>query len=203
MSARVQLQPTLYEQLESLPEGVTGEILNGQLYTHPRPVSRHIRAATRLDRILGRYFDEDDEDPSGWWIFPEPELHFIHNTEVDVPDLAGWRRERMPDWPEGHRFTVVPDWVCEVLSKSTAKTDREVKMPIYAHFGVAYAWLIDPRARTLEAYALDAGAWRDIGRFAGAEPVSVAPFETVTIDLGKIWVPRSVGVRRGNDAALL
>jgi len=192
MHARTQPRPSLYEQLEALPEGMTGEILDGQLHAHPRPVSRHIRAATRLDRILAPYFDDDDEDPEGWWIFPGPELHFIHDTEVDVPDLAGWRRQRMPIWPEGHRFTVVPDWVCEVLSKSTAKTDREVKMPIYAHFGVAYAWLIDPRARTLEAYALAAGGWREIGRFAGSEPVSVAPFEAAAIDLGKLWTPAGV-----------
>jgi Uma2 family endonuclease len=189
MHARTEPRPSLYDQLEALPEGVTGEILDGQLYTHPRPAARHIRAATRLDRLLGRHFDDDEEGHSGWWIFPEPELHFIHNAEVDVPDLAGWRRERMPTWPEGHRFTVVPDWVCEVLSPSTAGTDREVKMPIYAHFGVAYAWLIDPRAHTLEAYALEAGAWREFGRFAGATRVSVAPFAEATIDLAALWGP--------------
>ena len=118
--------------------------------------------------------------PGGWWIIAEPELHFIHDTEVDVPDLAGWRRERMPLLPEGHRFTVVPDWVCEILSVHRPSNDREVKMPIYAQFGVAYAWLIDPRARTLEAYALEAGAWREIGCFSGSERVAVAPFDAVT-----------------------
>jgi Uma2 family endonuclease len=191
MHTRARTRPTLYEQIEALPEGVTGEILDGQLYVHPRPVARHIGAATRLDRIIARHFDFDDdgEGPGGWWIFPEPELHFIPNTEVDVPDLAGWRRERMPTWPQGHRFTVVPDWVCEVLSRSTASTDREIKMPIYAQFGVAYAWLIDPRANTLEAYALEAGAWREIGRFAGAAQVSVAPFDAITINLGSLWGP--------------
>jgi Uma2 family endonuclease len=120
----------------------------------------------------------------------EPELHFIRDTEVDVPDLAGWRRERLPTLPKAqHRALVVPDWVCEILSPSTESKDREVKMPIYARFGVAYAWLLDPRARTLEAYSLDGDAWREIGRFAGGARVSVAPFEAVTISLDDLWAP--------------
>ncbi len=116
-------------------------------------------------------------------------MHFIRNAEVDVPDLAGCRRDRMPLIPKDHRYTVVPDWVCEVLSESTAGVDREVKMPIYVEFGVAYAWLLDPRARTLEAYALDAGVWREIGRFGGADAGSVAPFDAVTLSLDDLWGP--------------
>ncbi len=182
-------RPTLYEHLEALPEGVTGEIIDGQLYAHPRPSLRHGLAASSLvDELVGP-FQKGRGGPGGWWIIAEPELHFIHNIEVDVPDLAGWRRERMPLLPEGHRCTVVPNWVCEILSPSTASIDREVKMPIYARFGVASAWLIDPRARTLDAYTLAAGTWREIGRFAGSEQVSVAPFDAVTIDLGDLWVP--------------
>jgi Uma2 family endonuclease len=95
----------------------------------------------------------------------------------------------MPLLPAGHRYTVVPDWVCEVLSPSSESRDRKVKMPIYARFGVAYAWLVDPLARTLEAYALEAGVWREIGRFAGSERVSVAPFDAVTINLADLWAP--------------
>ena len=86
-----------------------------------------------------------------------------------------------------YRFTVVPDWVCEVLSPSTESRDRQVKMPIYARFGVAYAWLIDPRAHTLEAYALAGDAWQEIGRFAGGARVSLPPFEAVTIHLDDLW----------------
>jgi Uma2 family endonuclease len=117
----------------------------------------------------------------------------LRDSDVDVPDLAGWRRERMPLLPQGHRYTVVPDWVCEVLSSSTESVDREIKMPIYAQFGVAYAWLLDPRARTLEAYALDAGNWREIGRFRDADIVWVAPFDAVPLDLDALWGPTGVG----------
>jgi Uma2 family endonuclease len=182
-------RPTLYEQLEALPEGVTGEILDGQLYAHPRPSGPHGFAASSLGYDLTGPFQRGRGGPGGWWIIDEPELHFIRNAEVDVPDLAGWRRERMPLIPEGHRYTVVPDWVCEILSKSTASIDREVKMPIYAEFGVAYAWLIDPRARTLEAYALETGVWRELGRFSGSDLVSVPPFEAVTLHLSDLWGP--------------
>jgi hypothetical protein len=75
------------------------------------------------------------EDPGEWWILVEPELHFVRDIEVVVPDIAGWRRERMPSLPDGHRIEVVPDWVCEVLSPSTESKDREIKMPIYTHYG--------------------------------------------------------------------
>jgi Uma2 family endonuclease len=183
-------RPSLYEQLESLPEGLTGEILDGQLYAHPRPSAPHALAASSLGDELVSPFQKGRGGPGGWWIIDEPELHFIEDTEVDVPDLAGWRRERMPRLPLGHRFSVVPDWVCEVLSKSTASIDREIKMPIYARFGVAYSWLIDPLARTLDAYTLADGAWREIGRFAGSDRVAVAPFDAVTIQLDDLWAPR-------------
>lgn len=182
-------RPTLYEQLEALPEGLTGEILNGQLYTQPRPAGPHALAASALGIDLGGPFHMGRGGPGGWWIIFEPELHFIVDAEVDVPDLAGWRRERMPRPPSGHRITVVPDWVCEILSPSTESKDRQIKMPIYARFGVACAWLVDPLKRTLEAYALRDGDWVEIGRFGGTDKVAVPPFDAVTIDLTDLWVP--------------
>ncbi len=187
MHARV--RPSLYDQLLALPEGLTGEILGGQLHTQPRPSGPHGLAGSVLGAELLPPFQSGRGGPGGWWIIDEPELHFVQDTEVVVPDLAGWRRQRMPQIPEGHRFTVVPDWVCEILSPASASLDRQVKMPIYARYGVAYGWLVDPRARTLEAYALDAGVWGQIGRFAGDEPVAVSPFEAVSIRLADLWVP--------------
>jgi len=189
MQAHQQTRPSLYEQLEALPEGLTGEILNGQLYTQPRPSGPHGYTGSVLGMRLGPPFQFGENGPGGWWIIDEPELHFIRNTEVDVPDLAGWRRSRLPRIPKDHRYKVVPDWVCEVLSPSTESKDRQVKMPIYARFGVASAWLIDPQAHTLEAYALEGAAWREMGRFAGGARVSLPPFEAVTITLDDLWAP--------------
>lgn len=178
---------SMYDQLAALPESLTGEILNGQLHARPRPAPRHVRAASRLDRIIGRSYDDGEDGPGGWWILPEPEVHFMPRIEVVVPDLAGWRRERMHTLPDTDYFETVPDWVCEVLSPSTASKDRKIKMPIYAHYGVAYAWLVDPKVRTLEAFASQSGIWAEIGRFSGTASASIAPFEQIEIDLKTLW----------------
>jgi Uma2 family endonuclease len=181
------LKQTLYEQLENLPEGLTGEILNGQLHAQPRPAGPHALAESNLQIEVGGPFGKGRGGPGGWWIIVEPELHFVRDTEVAVPDLAGWRRERMPRIPEGHRFEIVPDWVCEVLSPSTESKDREIKMPIYAHYGVAHLWLVDPKRRTLEAYTLNAGEREIIAEADGDQIVAVPPFEAMRLELGSLW----------------
>ena len=178
---------TLYEQLEALADGLTGEILNGQLHTQPRPAGPHMRAETELNIDIGSAYGRGRGGPGGWWIFVEPEVHFVRDQEVAVPDLAGWRKERMPDIPEGHRFEVVPDWICEILSPSTASKDREVKLPIYAHYGVAYAWLVDPKRQTLEAYGRDGGHWRLLAEASGTDTLAVAPFDALRLDLSNLW----------------
>jgi len=183
-------QPTLYESLEALPENLTGEILNGQLYTQSRPSGPHGQVSLKLGGRIDGPYGEGIGGPGGWWICPEPEVHFIRDTEVAVPDLAGWRHERMPYLPEGHRFEVVPDWVCEILSPSTKRKDRETKMPLYACYGVHYAWLIDPVEQVLEVYRLDVGTWVEVGRFAGADQVVAPPFAAISLDLSALWSPR-------------
>ncbi len=183
------IQPTLYESLEALPEGVTGEILNGQIHTQPRPAFPHGFTSSALGAELFSAFYKGNRGPGGWWIINEPEIHFVYDAEVTVPDLAGWWREHMPIPPTGHRIEVVPDWVCEILSPYTASMDREIKMPLYGHYGVQYAWLVDPAECTLEAYRLDAGVWLEIGRFAGTDRVVAPPFEAVPIDLEGLWLP--------------
>lgn len=180
-------QPTLYEDLEALPEGLTGEILAGQLHAQPRPSGLHALTASNLQTELGPPFGKGRGGPGGWRVIIEPELHFVRDQEVAVPDLAGWRKKRMPRIPEGHRFEVVPDWVCEVLSPSTASKDREIKLPLYACYGVAHAWLVDPIRRTLEAYGLDQGVWRLIVEAAGDEVVAVPPFEALSLALSDLW----------------
>ncbi len=193
------LQPTLYELLEALPERLTGEILNGQLEAHPRSSIRHINVGSALGGKLHDPFQNGNGGPGGWWIFIEPEVHFIRNVEVAVPDLAGLQRERMSYLPEDHRLEIVPDWICEILSPSTASSDREVKMPLYAHYRVQYVWLIDPIRHTLEAYRLDAGAWVEIDRFADADQISVPPFEAISFGLEVLWGFRKPTIVRRNN----
>ncbi len=181
------LKPGLYEQLLSLPENVTGEILDGELYTQPRPAGRHGLAASGLNTDLAAPFGFGRGGPGGWWIIPEPEVHFVRDTQVAVPDLAGWRRERMPAVPEDHRFEVVPDWVCEILSPSTQQKDRAKKMPLYAHYGVAHAWPVDPLAKLLEAFALTENGWLLIATLKDDDPVAVPPFDAVEFSLADLW----------------
>jgi len=179
--------PSLYAQLLALPEHVIGEIINGQLYTQPRPASPHVVASFALGGELYGPYHKGRGGPGGWWILVEPELHLIRDTEVLVPDLAGWRRERLPKMPDGHRFEVVPDWVCEILSPSTAKTDRIEKMPIYAHYGVPYLWLVDPQAKTLEVFERDEQSWTLLNLFQANDAVQALPFQDITIALQDLW----------------
>lgn len=102
---------------------------------------------------LGGPFHRGRGGPGGWWIIGKPELHLIPKEPV-VPDLAGWRVERMPQLPEAY-FTLAPDWICEVLSRSTEKLDRDKKLPLYAEHGVRHVWLIDPIDKRLEVFSLD------------------------------------------------
>ncbi|MCX7112523.1 MAG: Uma2 family endonuclease [Proteobacteria bacterium] len=179
-------QPTLYEQLIDLPENLTGEIINGELHTQPRPTGRHGDAGSVLGMHIGPPFRLGNGGPGGWWILNEPEIHFVRDTVVVVPDLAGWRRERMPNIPEGHRFEVVPDWVCEILSPSTGKKDRAKKLPLYARYGAAHAWLVDPLAQTLEAFSLHEGHWLLPATLEDDAQVSVAPFDAIMFSLADL-----------------
>ncbi len=179
---------TAYDRLMALPDNRVGEIISGQLYTQPRPAGPHAVACTTLAAEIHRPYQRGRGGPGGWWIVVEPELHFVRDTEVLVPDIAGWRRERLPQPPRDQRFEVVPAWVCEVLSPSTAKKDRVLKLPLYARYSVAYLWLLDPLVRTLETFALHDGQWTVIGLFKDEEVVTAAPFTDLALDLSALWL---------------
>lgn len=190
MNANLADQPSLYDQLCALPDGVTGEILGGQLHSMPRPSGRHGIAESALGVDLSppsNFGRGGPGGPGGCWIIAELETHFIRDTEVAAPDLAGWRRERMSQAPDSYRFEVVPDWVCEILSPSTARKDRFVKLPIYAKYGVAHAWLVDPEAYTLEACELQEGFWLRIAALQDDAPVRLAPFDAIEFSLADLW----------------
>lgn len=175
-----------YEDLLALPEYLVGEIIHGQLHTHPRPAPRHAQAYSALGYTLGGPFSGGINGPGGWWILDEPELHL--GGDILVPDLAGWRRERLPELPDIAWFELAPDWVCEILSPATARSDRALKMPIYAREGVPHLWLVDPDARTLEVYRLQAdGHWLLLETLKDEDAVTQPPFEALTFSLGTLW----------------
>ena len=174
-----------YQDVLDAPEHLVAEIIAGTLYTRPRPAPRHASAGAGLVRKLGTAFHDGDGGPGGWRILYEPELHLA--AEVLVPDVAGWRRERMPALPETAYFALAPDWVCEVLSPSTRKVDLVRKRPIYAREGIAHLWLVDPVERILEAFELQERRWVLIASVEDDERVSIPPFEALTFSLADLW----------------
>jgi Uma2 family endonuclease len=174
-----------YDDLKQVPSNLVAEIINGELVTSPRPAPRHARAASSLGGELYGPFDRGRGGPGGWIILDEPELHF--HGDVLVPDLGGWRRERMPALPESSAFELAPDWVSEVLSPSTASVDRTQKLPIYARERVGHVWLIDPALQTLEVFRLDGASYRLVGAWRGDAVVQCEPFEALALRLADLW----------------
>ncbi len=174
-----------YEDLLGLPEHVLGEIVAGELHVQPRPAIRHAAASSALGEELGPPFKRGRGGPGGWILLDEPELHL--GEDVLVPDLAGWRRERMPELPDVAAIELSPDWVCEVLSPSSVATDRVLKLPIYARERVAHVWLVDPTARTLEVFARDADGWTLAGAWRDDAKVRAVPFDAIELDLAILW----------------
>ena len=175
-----------YDDLCDVPDHFVAEMFDGELYASPRPASPHARAASILGGKLGDLFDWGESGPGGWVILDEPELHF--GSDVLVPDIAGWRRERLPAVPSVAYFTLAPDWICEVLSPSTEALDRGKKLMRYARAGVAHAWLLHPIAQTLEVLSLESGKWAVLDRFAGRTKARARPFDAIELELGKLWI---------------
>lgn len=179
-------RPATYDDLLALPEHVVGEIIDGELVVSPRPAARHASASSSLGVELGGAFGRSNRGgPGGWIILDEPELHVV--GQVLVPDLAGWRRERLPQVPDAPFFELPPDWACEVVSPSTAARDRTRKMHHYARAGVRHVWLLDPAPQTLEVFRLDGETWRLVSSAAGDARVRAEPFDAVELDLALIW----------------
>lgn len=187
LPAPIPAAPATYADLEALPEHLVGELVDGELIASPRPAPAHALSAGILGSEISGPFHRGKGGPGGWWILPEPELHL--GPDVLVPDLAGWRVAHMERLPETAFFTLAPDWVCEVLSPSTALLDRTRKLPVYARAGVPWVWLVDPIARMLEVLRLDGAHWV-MAQVAGAdEKVRAAPFDAIELELGALWSP--------------
>src|SRR5215204_4736944 len=183
------LRNAAYEDLLQVPDNLVAEIVDGELITSPRPASAHAFTAWGIGQDAGPFARRPGRGggPGRWWILFEPELHL--GPDILVPDLAGWRRERLPVLHNIPYFELAPDWVCEVLSTTTARIDRVRKKPIYARERVSHLWLVDPVVRTLEVYRLDGGQWVDAGAYGGAEVVRAEPFATVEMDMSQWWIP--------------
>ena len=185
MSAPARKRAT-YDDVIAAPEHMVAELIDGELLLQPRPAKPHAAASAALGEELGPPFKRGRGGPGGWILLDEPELHF--GEDVLVPDLAGWRRERMPAIVADEAyFTLAPDWVCEVLSPKTARTDRALKLPIYARVGVGHAWLVDPVARILEVLRVENGRWSILATHRDEENVRAEPFDAIELALSILW----------------
>ena len=174
-----------YERLVAVPLHQVAEIINGELIVNPRPAAPHARAASVLGVQLGGPFDLGQGGPGGWIILDEPELHL--DDDVLVPDLAGWRRSRMPATPAVAAFELAPDWICEVLSPSTRAVDVDDKLPIYAREKIGHVWFIDPLARVLEILRLDGDTFRVTATGRDGAKLYAEPFDAIELALGPLW----------------
>ena len=189
MSQPVRKKAT-YEDVLAAPDHMIAEIIDGELLLSPRPASPHAIACSAMGYSLGPPFHHEKPGPpgpGGWWILDEPELHL--HQDILVPDLAGWRRDRMPRIPNVAFFTQAPDWLCEVLSPSSVHVDRIRKMDLYARAGVGHVWIVDPGHRTVEVFRLTDGMWVYPRAWAGNEAMRAEPFDAVDIDLSSWWMP--------------
>jgi len=175
----------VYEDLCNLPENVTGEIIDGELHTAPRPSPKHSNVSSGLGGEIVPPYKLGRGGPGGWWILFEPEV--LLGEDVLVPDLAGWKKEKLPELPETNWIAVPPDWICEVLSPATIRTDRVKKMPKYAQFEVQHAWLIDPVAGTMEVFRLESNRWLLLNTYAGDDKARAEPFQEIEISLSDLW----------------
>lgn len=186
-----------YQQVLDAPADKVAEIVGGQLRLSPRPAMPHTSVASTLGEELGPPFKRGRGGPGGWIILDEPELHL--SEDVVVPDLAGWRRERLPVVPDAPFVTLPPDWLCEVLSRSTEKLDRAEKLPRYAAAGIRHVWLIDPRLRTLEVLRLHEAKWLTLAIHHDDARIRAEPFDAIELDLAVLWsdLPRPTRASEG------
>ena len=178
--------PATYEDVLAAPEHMIAEVLAGELYLQPRPAGGHSAAASALGEELGPPFKRGRGGPGGWLLLDEPELHL--QADILVPDIGGWRRERMSTVGVDQAYIeLAPDWVAEVLSPSTARRDRTLKLEIYRREKVAHVWLVDPRARTVEVLRRTDDGWLLVATWADDAKVRAEPFDAIELDLGVLW----------------
>jgi hypothetical protein len=175
--------------IDALPRELTGQVIGGRLVVVPRPAIPHAKVAGSLNTLVAGPFQFGLGGPGGWWILPEPELSLGLDPDFEpvVPDLAGWQRASVAHLPDTATCSIVPSWICEILSPSTEDDDRAEKMPFYARAGVDHGWLVDPLERTLEVFRRDGAVFRPSATWRGDVKVRAAPFDDVELDLALVW----------------
>ncbi len=186
-------RPATYDDILALPEGVLGQIIDGVLYTSPRPAGKHAYAATKINSSIDPSFgSRSGGGPGGWVFLFEPQLRLLGKQDV-IPDIAGWKIDKLSDEElsvlSGNRIEINPHWVCEIISPSSVRMDKVLKATLYAECAIEHYWLVDPDQKTLEVRRLEKSQWVVVKTFEGTEKVRAEPFEAIEIDLGSFWGP--------------
>jgi Uma2 family endonuclease len=189
MSQTADKRRATYQDVLNAPENMIAEVLDGELHLMPRPKRRHLRTASGLGAFLFGAFDAGVGGPGGWTIIDEPELHLGPAPDILVPELGGWRDGYLADDGDADDpfITVVPDWVCEILSPGTLRIDRMKKMPIYARERVPHVWLVDPREKTVEVFRMAESTYSLVGTFGGDDALQAEPFDALLIPPAFLW----------------
>lgn len=187
--AKAKTQAATLAALLEKPEEDRWEIVDGELTRKEAASGKHGSAQGATFQLLRAYRRRSGGPPSqpgGWW-FASEALVELSPTDVRRPDIAGWRRERLSELPDRPPISVVPDWICEILSPTNASNDTVVKMRLYHSAQVRHYWLIDPMAETLSAFRWTPDGYLNVLSAKRDERVRVEPFEAVDFQIGVLF----------------
>lgn len=162
------------------------EVIGGVVHEKAAPTAEHGTAQFSLGHLLWPFDRGGGGRPGGWWIMTEVEIE-LETHEVYVPDLVGWRRERVPERPTGRPVRVRPDWVCEILSRTAAKRDLVDKLRSFHRAEIPHYWIVDPANETLTVYRWHQDGYLVALTASRGDFVRPEPFEAIELPVGVIF----------------
>lgn len=190
----------LLRQWLSLPREQAAELLGGRIAPKAMATLTHGAAQgavfAQLFPLQGRRGAPDGPpgEVPGWWLSQDVDVYLA--GEGMRPDVAGWRTDRHPAPPgrvnvDEHLGVIVtpPDWVCEVLSTSTASQDLGRKWRAYQRAGVEWYWLVSVLHRSVTVYRRSERSYELCETAASGAPAALPPFESIAFHVGPLFLP--------------
>jgi Uma2 family endonuclease len=173
------------------------ELIAGEIVEKASPGFFHGNTQGAVFSILWTRFGGggDGGEKATWWFASEVDVRFDAH-DVFRPDVAGWRRDRVPEPPAERPVRVRPDWVCEVLSTSDKRRDQVLKLRVYHRHAVPHYWLLDPEEKTLTVYRWQADGYVNALTAAAGERVRAEPFDALEFPLGALFGEETPPKRR-------
>ncbi|MBI4957510.1 MAG: Uma2 family endonuclease [Myxococcales bacterium] len=177
------------EDLLAIPEQERfHEVLDGELVRKAMPSAKHGSTQLATSQLLRPYNRRPGGKggPGGWWFAAETEVALAPD-QIFRPDVAGWRRERLPELPAEGPVAVRPDWVCEILSPSHVRNDTVRKLRAYHHHQIPHYWIIDPVEETLTVHRFTEGGYLLVLAAERGERVRAEPFDAIDLQVGVLF----------------